>query len=210
MQPIEFLGFAADCTITGKMTMFGERLTDFLNGQERYLVHHVECESLEDGHQAAIDSVSIERTDLLAVVATGPRGNEKQRVVAPDQPAAPLDRAVHGPRPAAHASPARDAVADVLKRDPMVPLTNATIAYEVAGAIVARDLPTIIVNRLLVEWISPTTEAASMFPDVPVRSPFAARLQKDFTGTPERLTGRGAQGVRVRRRDGRPLDGGPA
>ena len=80
MQPIEFLGFAADCTIMGKMTMFGERLTDFLNGQERYLVHHVECESLEDGHKAAIDSVSIERSDLLAVVATGPRGNEKQRV----------------------------------------------------------------------------------------------------------------------------------
>src|SRR5258708_6988809 len=80
MQPIEFVGFAADCTISGKMTMFGDRLTDFLNGQERYLVHHVECESLEDGHQAAIDSVSVERDDLLAVVATGPRGSEKQRV----------------------------------------------------------------------------------------------------------------------------------
>ena len=49
MQPVQFLGFAGDCTISGKMTMFGERLTDFLNGQERYLVHHVECESLEDG-----------------------------------------------------------------------------------------------------------------------------------------------------------------
>ena len=83
-----------------------------------------------------------------------------------------------------HTKPGSDAVADVLKRDPMVPLTNATIAYEAAGAIVARDLPTIIVNRLLVEWISPTTEAASVFPDVPVRSPFTARLQKDFTGTP--------------------------
>ena len=130
MQPIEFLGFAADCTIMGKMTMFGERLTDFLNGQERYLVHHVECESLEDGHKAAIDSVSIERSDLLAVVATGPRGNEKQRV------SLQTDR-LHlsiGPYMVLgrlHTKPGRDAVADVLKRDPMVPLTNATIAYEV-------------------------------------------------------------------------------
>lgn len=183
MQPIEFIGFAADCTITGKMTMFGERLTDFLNGQERYLVHHVECESLEDGHQAAIDSVSVERSDLLAVVATGPRGNEKQRVSLQTNrlhlsigPYMVLGRL--------HTKPGSDAVSDVLKRDPMVPLTNATIAYELAGAIVARDLPTIIVNRLLVEWISPTTDAATMFPDVPVRSPFTARLQKDFTGTP--------------------------
>jgi hypothetical protein len=182
MQPIQFVGFAADCTITGQMTMFGERLTDFLNGQERYLVHHVECESLEDGHQAAIDSVSVERNDLLAVVATGPRGSEKQRVVLQSSrlhvsvgPYLILGR-LH--------SKTGDAVNDVLKREPMIPLTDATIAYEVAGAIVARDIPTIIVNRLLIEWISPTTDAATLFPDVPVRSPFATRLQKDFTGVP--------------------------
>ena len=80
MQPIDFLGFAGDCTITGKMTMFGERLSDFMNGQERFRVHHVVLESLEDGHKVAVDSVSIVRDDLYAVVATGPRGAEKQRV----------------------------------------------------------------------------------------------------------------------------------
>ena len=26
--------------------MFGERLTDFLNGQERFRIHHVVCQSL--------------------------------------------------------------------------------------------------------------------------------------------------------------------
>jgi hypothetical protein len=182
MQPIDFVGFAGDCTISGKMTMFGDRLTDFMNGQERFRVHHLECESLEDGHRLAIDSVSIERNDLLAVVATGPRGNEKQRVSLQTNrlhvsigPYLILGRI--------HVSPGADAVASVLQREPMIPLTNATIAYEMAGAIVARDVPTIIVNRLLVEWISPTTDAASLFPDIPVRSPFTARLQKDFTGT---------------------------
>jgi hypothetical protein len=34
-------------------------LTDFLNGQERFRIHHVEFESLEDGHKVAIDSVSV-------------------------------------------------------------------------------------------------------------------------------------------------------
>ena len=38
-----------------------------------------------------------------------------------------------------------------------------------------------IVNRMLVEWISPTTDAASVFPEVTVRSPFAASMLKDFT-----------------------------
>jgi hypothetical protein len=182
MQPIDFMAFAADCTVAGKMTMFGERLTDFLNGQERFRVHHLECESLEDGHRAAVDSMSLERNDLLAVVATGPRGNEKQRVTLQTNrlqvsvgPYLILGRI--------HTKPGVDAVASVMKRDPMIPLTHATIAYEVAGSIVARDLPTIIVNRLLVDWISPTTDAATLFPDVPVRSPFSKTMLKDFTGT---------------------------
>jgi hypothetical protein len=182
MQPIDFMAFAADCTVAGKMTMFGERLTDFLNGQERFRVHHLECESLDDGHRAAVDSLSLERNDLLAVVATGPRGNEKQRVTLQTNrlqvsigPYLILGRI--------HTKPGTDAIASVMKRDPMIPLTHATIAYEVAGSIVARDLPTIIVNRLLVDWISPTTEAATLFPDVPVRSPFSRTMLKDFTGT---------------------------
>ncbi len=180
MQPIDFMGFAGDCTVTGKMTMFGERLTDFLNGQERFRVHHLECESLADGHRVPLDSLSVERTDLLAVVATGPRGNEKQRVALETNrlqvsigPYLILGRI--------HASPGTDAVSSVLKREPMVPLTNATIAYEVAGAIVTRDIQTIIVNRTLVECISQTDEGASVFPDAQVRSPFARQFLKDFT-----------------------------
>jgi hypothetical protein len=115
-------------------------------------------------------------------VATGPRGNEKQRVTLQTNrlqvsigPYLILGRI--------HTKPGADAVASVMKRDPMIPLTHATIAYEVAGSIVARDLPTIIVNRLLVDWISPTTEAATLFPDVPVRAPFSKTMLKDFTGT---------------------------
>lgn len=178
MQPVEFLGFAADCTISGKVTMFGERLTDFLNGQERYRVHHVECESLTDGHRVEVDSVSVERTDLLAVMATGPRGSEKQRV---SLQTARLQVCI-GPYlilGRLHTKPGADAMASVLTRDPMIPFTNATIAYEVAGSIVARDVSTIIVNRLLVDWISPTTETATLFPDVPVRSPFASQLHQE-------------------------------
>ena len=80
MQGIEFQAFAGDCTIDGRITMFGDRLTDFLNGQERFRVHHIVCTSLEDGHVVPVDSISIERDDLLAVVANGPRGSEDQRV----------------------------------------------------------------------------------------------------------------------------------
>ena len=178
MQPVEFLGFAADCTITGKITMFGERLTDFLNGQERFRVHHVECESLADGHRVEVDSISIERNDLLAVMATGPRGSEKHRISLQTNrlqvsagPYLILGRLHH--------KPGDDPVSSVLTRDAMIPFTSATIAYELAGSIVARDVSTIIVNRFLMDWISPAEEAATLLPDVAVRSPFAAQLHAE-------------------------------
>jgi hypothetical protein len=181
MQPVDFLGFAGDCTISGKTTMFGERLTDFLNGQERFRVHHVELESLEDGHKVQVDSVSIMRDDLYAVVATGPRGAEKQRIELQTNrlqmsigPYLILGRL--------HVKHGDDAMASVLKREPMIPLTDVTIAYEMAGTFVTRDVRTIIVNRMLVEWISPTPDSTTVFADAAVRSPFAQRMLKDFTG----------------------------
>jgi hypothetical protein len=181
MQPIDFLGFGVDCLISGKMTMFGERLTDFLNGQERFRIHHVECESLEDGHKVVIDSISVERNDLFAVVATGPRGAEKQRKQLQTNrlqisvgPYLILGRL--------HINPGADPMASVLKRETMIPLTDVTIAYEMSGTFVVSDLGAIIVNRMLVDWISPTSEAQTVFPDVTVRSPFTARMLKDFTG----------------------------
>lgn len=181
MQPIVFEGFAGDCTINGRMTMFGERLTDFLNGQERFRIHHVVCHSLADGHAAEVDSLSVERNELLCVVATGPRGNEKQRI---SLSTARLQVSI-GPYlilGRLHTAPGSDVMASVLKREPMIPLTSATIAYEQAGEIVARDVPTVIVNRMQVEWLTPTSDAQSIFPDSQVRSPYSKGLVKDFTG----------------------------
>ena len=65
----------------------------------------------------------------------------------------------------------------------MIPLTEATIAFPRAGATVALDLGTIIVNRHQVDWISASDEEASMFPEATIRSPFSLNLSKDFTGS---------------------------
>lgn len=182
MQGVEFQGFAGDCTIAGQVTMFGERLTDFLNGQERFRLHHVEFTSLEDGHVVGLDSVSLERDELLAVVGTGPRGSEAQRVELEETrmqlaigPYIVLGRL--------HTLPGVDPMRNVLQRETMVPLTEATIAYSVAGTTIARDVPTIIVNRHQVQWIAASADEASLFPDATVRSPYSMNLRKDFTGS---------------------------
>jgi hypothetical protein len=130
----------------------------------------------------AINSLSVERSDLLIVVATGPRGSHRRRV---SRHTARLQLSI-GPYlilGRLHTAPGSDVMSSVEKREPMIPLTHATIAYEQTGAIVARDVPALIVNRMLVDWISPTTEASSVFPDVEVRSPFTASLLSNFSGS---------------------------
>ena len=162
--------------------MFGDRLTDFLNGQERFRLHHVECTSLEDGSIVPVDSISVERDDLLAVVGTGPRGSEEQRIEV-EKMRLQLSVGPYLVLGRIHLLPGQDPMQNVLQRDPMIPLTDATIAYTVAGTVVARDITTIIVNRHLVEWITATDDEASIFPDAVVRSPFSLNLRKDFTGS---------------------------
>ena len=181
MQGVEFQGFAGDCLITGRITMFGDRLTDFLNGQERFRLHKVEFQSLDDGHTVAEDSVSVERDDLLAVAATGPRGSEKQRVEL-EEARMQLSIGPYIILGRLHVPPGQDPMRNVLHREPMIPFTGVTMAYTLAGTVVARDLRTIIVNRHLVEWITATDEEAVLFPEATIRSPFSMNLRKDFTG----------------------------
>lgn len=172
METVDFLAFAGDCTITAKTTMFGDRLTDFLNGQERFRLSKVTFEALEDGRLVGVDSVSIERGDLLAVIGMGPRGNEKERVHLETQ-RMELQLGPYLVLGQLHLSKGVDALKSVQTRNVMVPFTNATVAYSLAGNVVARDIGTIIVNRSLVEWIAPTSDEATAFPDVEVRSPYA-------------------------------------
>jgi hypothetical protein len=181
MLPIEFVGFSGDCLIHARLTMFGDRLTDMLNNQARYTLSRVKLESLADGHVFEIDSLPIVRADLHAVVATGPRGTEKRRVkLEPHRMQVGL-----GPYTILgklHGQPGADPLSTVMRRDPMVPLTNATIAFTKAGEVVAQDVPAVIINRELVEWIVPTAGEDELFPDTPVRS-LAINFVKDFTGT---------------------------
>jgi hypothetical protein len=182
MVPIDFIAFSGDCVIHARLTMFGDRLTDMLNSQARYTLSKVRLESLEDGHVFEIDSLPIERGDLHAVVATGPRGKEKRRVqLEPTRMQVGV-----GPYTILgqlHGQPGADPLVMVMKREPMVPLTNATIAFNRNGSVIAQDVPALIINRELVEWIAATPDEAEHFPDAPVRPQYALNLAKDFTGT---------------------------
>ena len=166
---IEFAGFAGDCRVFGRVASLGERLTDLLNSGERITVRDVRLESLVDGHVVTMPDLILELSDLYAVVGKGPRGFPDRRVRTEEHRL----RLGVGPYVVLgnlHTPPDRDPIGDVLRRPSMVPLTNATIAYQMAGRPEAEDVGTMIVNRLLTEWIAPAEDdQAAAFPGVRVR-----------------------------------------
>src|SRR4051794_8730694 len=182
MRGLEFLGFAADCRIVARLTLIDERLSDMLNKQARFRLFDVTLISLEDGHEVALPELRIDREELLAVVASGPRGARDRRVRT-EQVRMQLGLGPYTILGQLHLPPGRDPVRAVLQRGPMMPLTNATLAYAQRGEVVALDSATLVVNRQRADWVQPTADEALHFPDVPILDPFRGRTRvKDFTG----------------------------
>jgi hypothetical protein len=149
---VDFTGFAGDCLITGHLDLRAERLTDQLNAESEFQLTDVTLEGLLDGRQVATPTFTIGRSDLCAVKAGPPRGShqlraatELHRLQAQIGPYTILGRL--------HAPPGSQALQAIQEREIMVPLTDATIAYLIAGMLEVRDVPTVIINRELASWL---------------------------------------------------------
>ena len=147
---IEFTGFAGDCIVNGRFALEAKRLTDQLNAVQVVPLEDVVLDGL-DGHRVTAPTFQIDRTELCAVVGRGPRGRralrvatERRRLQVQVGPYVVLGR-YHGPLGAT-------SLRSFAERDPMVPLTDATIAYVVGGVLEVVDAPTLIINRELAAW----------------------------------------------------------
>jgi hypothetical protein len=148
---IDFTGFAGDCLITGKLDLRAPRLTDQLNADPLVHLVDVRLEDLTTGRQVDSPEFAIERSQLCAVRATGPRGSRALRIVTAQHRL----RAQIGPYTVLgrlHEPPGVDALARFNQRDLMVPLTDATIAFMVGGIMDVRDWSTLVINRELASW----------------------------------------------------------
>jgi hypothetical protein len=147
---IDFTGFAGDCIITGRFDLAAERLTDQLNAVEAVPLADVLLDGL-DGQRVKAPTFTIARSELCAVVGRGPRGIRSRRIPTDRRrlhvqvgPYVVLGR-YHGPL-------GTTSLRTFADRDPMVPLTDATIAYVVGGVLEVIDAPTLIINRELAAW----------------------------------------------------------
>lgn len=147
---IDFIGFVGDCLVSGRLDLTADRLTDQLNAQPEVALRDVVLEGL-DGGRVTVDTFTVARSQLCAVVGSGPRGaqvlrvpTDARRLQAQIGPYMVLGR-YHGPVGGTN-------LRTFTERDPMVPLTDATIAYVVDGVLDVRDVDVLVVNRELAAW----------------------------------------------------------
>jgi hypothetical protein len=158
LQPlVEFVAYAEDCTLSGRVRLRSERLTDMLNDHEEVQLVDVLVQSLVDREAVEVREVVVARDELLLVHATGPRGDQARRTRT-RQTYVEITAAPYQVRGYLHAAPFLDALSALHRRGPMVPLTDAVIDYAIAGEWQRHRVGTLIVNRGAIDHIVETPE----------------------------------------------------
>ena len=180
LPEVEFAGYAEDCQIFGFLRLDAERLSDALNVHEQVRLVDVLLVALEDGRSIPAQELWVAREELLAVRASGPRGNPGRRSRTRPYPvmlqSGPYQ--IHG---YLHGPPGADLIRQLARRKPMVPLTEAWIMYHAAGQEHRARVGTIIVNHELLDWVRPAREEEVVIPSLPME-PYLDSRAKDLTG----------------------------
>jgi hypothetical protein len=154
---VRFIAYGVDYRVFGWVRLRADRLTDLLNAHEELHLAEVEIESLEDGITQSVDQIIIQRRDLIAVHAAGPRGDQALRQRTRTHPIA-LQSGNYVIGGHLHADPGADPIASVGGRPAMVPLTDAWIEYWSRGERKYQSTGTIVVNREAADWMRVVTD----------------------------------------------------
>ncbi len=156
---LRFVAYAEQRRIFGWVRLQADRLTDLLNAHDELLLTDVELEGLVDGITRAEDEVVLQRRDLIAVHASGPRGAEARRrrtrtyAITVQAGSFLIGGLLHAPMGV-------NPLVDFYERPPLVPLTDAWIEFWSGGQ---RRLDlwsgTLIVNRDQAQVVRPVTES---------------------------------------------------
>lgn len=177
---VEFAAYAEDCLVFGYLRLDADRLTDTLNEHDAYAIVDTLVVALEDGRSIDVGALTVRRDEVLAVRATGPRGNLGRRSRVRPFPVAlgTGPYTIHG---YVHTPPGADPLLHVRRRRPMVPITEAWIEYAVGAAPQRGRVGALIVNRELIDWIGLADDEEIRLPDLPPDLD-PGPLVKDFTG----------------------------
>jgi hypothetical protein len=176
---VELTVYSGDSLACGQLALSADRVTDLMNDHEAFEFVDTSLTSLEDGHELVVHDVVIAREEIFAVAVAGPRGDPVRRTRT-----RPIPVEVHLGRYDVsgniHVVPGSDPIASFRRRKVMVPLTEATIAYDSHTGRVQSRFQTILINRLLADWIATATRSDVRPPEL-VPELQGRGLARDFT-----------------------------
>ena len=153
---IRFAAYVASQRVFGWVRLDTDRLTDLLNAHDELHLFDVGLESLPNGWPGTVDEVVIRRRDLIAVHASGPRGDTGRRQPTQTHPIA-IQCGSYVIGGYLHVRPGMDPIASARSRPAMIPLTDALIEFWAHGRREHQSIGTIIVNRARADWIRVVT-----------------------------------------------------
>jgi hypothetical protein len=154
---VDFVAYADDYTLSGRIRLRSDRLTDMLNDHEELQLVDVLVQSLGGREAAEAHEVVVSRDELLLVHATGPRGDQARRTRT-RQTHVEIIAGPYQVRGHLHTPPFLDALMALPRRGPMVPLTDAVIDYSIGDEWQRVRVGTLIVNRTAIDHIIETPE----------------------------------------------------
>ncbi len=143
---VEFIGFAEDCRVEGRVDLRDSRLADLLNREDKITVRDCIVVSTLDGHARSFEELVISRDELDVVVANGPRGDPSRRLAT--RPAGVAMQL--GPYSAAgfmHGPPTANPFRGFYNKPAMVALTDVILEYQFCLQPVEERFKTVLVNR---------------------------------------------------------------
>lgn len=181
--PVPLVGltlYTGDSLAFGYLPLSARRVTDLMNEYEDFEFADTYLQSLEDRHGLSLHTIVIARDEIFAVGVAGPRGDPTRRRRTRPIPVE-LQLGSYSVRGNIHVVPGTDPIGSFRSRRAMVPLTEATIEWETPDGLKIARWGTVVVNRLLTDWIAPATRDVRP-PDVQLVPEFDGRgLAKDFT-----------------------------
>ena len=162
LPEVEFVAYAEDGRLSGRIRLDAARLSDMLNEHDEFQLIGVLAERLPEGGAMVVPELLVGRDELILVHAIGPRGDRAQwrrtTTHALELQAGPymVSGDVHAPHGV-------DPLVNFRRRQPMVPLTDATIEYRTAGGPVREFAGTIVVNRDQLDWVKEVEDGSRAF-----------------------------------------------
>lgn len=150
---VRFEAYRVDARIFGWVHLRADRLSDLVNACTELELLNAEVEDLAAGTTSApFEGIVVQRDDLVAIHASGPRGDESRRRRTRVHPIAMQSgRYLIGGH--LHVPPGENPNVSLATRPPMIPLTEAWIEYWPDGKRQRQWVGTLVMNRDRADWI---------------------------------------------------------